>query len=380
MIRKAARHLSKHVLILNNALWIRSPEETKQTERFLALQFSSSPSRKHVPIFAGSMFVRVWPPVFRRRGRSKPTAVLISPVGRLGNLVLQLLNAPVIAHHLGVSDVWFKPTRKWRKQWVVGRRFPRGPSGNLSSTTQLQPTTSFGFSSSLPSRLWQTLAMERNRRFYPPGLNSEINSHVRSTLKTFVALSLPTLSEQDLVIHLRSGDIWHGLDPSYGQPPWAFYERVLSTADWHKVWIVSEDQRSPVFSEIVRWCRRNGRSYVHSGQTLTEAVKLLGAAKNLVASVGTFVPGILFIYPAKRRVFFFDLKKPNLLDSNGEILLSVEDLGRSYRESVMSGNWSASVAQISLMKSYPLSSVGHPRQITGILEAWYTEDPVPELK
>ena len=53
------------------------------------------------------------------------------------------------------------------------------------------------------------------------------------------------LDENDLVIHIRSGDIFNQCHYAYIQPPLSFYIEVISSKKWNNIYILTEKNNNP---------------------------------------------------------------------------------------------------------------------------------------
>ena len=55
----------------------------------------------------------------------------------------------------------------------------------------------------------------------------------------------------DLYIYIRSGDIFIRAHRNYNQPPLCFYEAILDSFKFNKVYIISEDKLNPVIPNLL---------------------------------------------------------------------------------------------------------------------------------
>jgi hypothetical protein len=275
-------------------------------------------------------------------------AVLISGVGRLGNSIIQTLNAVHLAQTLGSTTILY---HRYDAVDNAVLRFQGGISARKVTRSQsLKERT--------PQVLWRTYAMRSGALLTDPCASDF--SAARMALAKGLVYKLSSARSvwptTTLTIYLRGGDIYDmNPHPAYGQPPWAFYEKVLSLNTWGEVRLVSEDTASPVHSKIVAWCADRGVSLVNVGATLSEAVAEISRATSLVGARGTFVPAILFLAPTQRTVYLFhDSPHPLLCAATNEIVRIIDHDG-AFVEAILSNNWKNSAAQRELMMSYPSS-------------------------
>ena len=95
----------------------------------------------------------------------------------------------------------------------------------------------------------------------------------------------------DLVVHIRSGDVFHRINnptlyatPNFVQPPLSFYKRIIREGDFQSIQIVAEDKQNPCIDALLEWDKR---IFFRKQKPLAD-ISLLLAAKNLVIGYGTF--------------------------------------------------------------------------------------------
>jgi hypothetical protein len=181
----------------------------------------------------------------------------------------------------------------------------------------------------------------------------------------YMTLSLVTqtddsLYEPTLYIHLRSGDIFKKTPPhrDYGQPPLAFYTKIIRSQPWGKVHLVFEDQFNPVIAALQRFLSESGIPYeTHSGD-IHHDVEVLLRAKNLVIARGTFIYPILCISKYIDQVFYFEVDEHSLwgLQNSPIHFHKCTDLGETYRATILM-EWKNNAEQNALMLDYPESQI-----------------------
>jgi len=166
------------------------------------------------------------------------------------------------------------------------------------------------------------------------------------------------LSDSTLAIHVRSGDIYfRERVGNWGQPPVAYYERIIREGRWERVLVVCEDKESPVLRPIEALCDDLGIKHIFQSTTLAEDLAVLVGAKNLVVGRGTFAPAVVLLNPVLERIFFFeDRFDSKFLDQSTKVIRVVDQAG-DYRENVLQGKWVNSPAQRQLMVDYPASAL-----------------------
>ncbi len=164
------------------------------------------------------------------------------------------------------------------------------------------------------------------------------------------------LHEPSLYIHLRSGDIFKKTPPhrDYGQPPLAFYTKIIRSQPWRKVHLVFEDQFNSVIPALQHFLSEAGISYeTHSGD-IHHDVEVLLRAKNLVIARGTFIYPILCISKYIEQVFYFEVDEHSLwgLQNSPIHFHKCIDRGETYRKTILT-EWKNNAEQNALMLDYP---------------------------
>ncbi len=325
------------------AVYIQSPKLSNLILAQLSRTIPTAPS--------GQAFVR-WG--LKRNSHSKP-AILITGIGRLGNSVIQTLNALHLARLLGTKTIFYH-----RFDAIHNAKLDLG-SGISAQKLPAVATPN----AARPGLIWRTYAMVSDTLISDP-CNSQFFVARLSLAKKMNLGNTPAnnrRSPQALTIHLRSGDVFSDRPHAgYGQPPWAFYERVLSHKEWAEVHLVSEDFGSPVRQKIVAWCQGRAVKLIESGATLTDAVREVSIATSLVLARGTFAPAILFLAPENRTLYLFDETPHALICQNVNTIYRITDRKGAFARSVLRDNWENTPHQRSLMVTYPIAHLSKPKK------------------
>lgn len=315
------------------AIYVRRPGLDKRIQSKLNDSFPGAP--------LGQAYVR-WG---LRRATEPRLGILIAGVGRLGNSVLQSLNVRSLGRVLHSGIAFYH-----RFDAVDNRPLQFGEEFSL----QRLPVLGFR-PKERPDIIWRTYALDGESPLDSP--TSRSSHQVRDTLRQRILEQLEPLSTEPprtLTVYLRSGDVFcEEPEPHYGQPPWAFFERVLEFRSWTKVVVVSEDRLNPVHALIIEWCRKNEVTVEETGASLGEAIRVIMSASNLTSANGTFIPSLLFLSEGNKDVFCFQDSVNPLLERKGLTIWCVRDVEGGYIQSVMSRNWSNSPSQRKLMVEYP---------------------------
>lgn len=169
--------------------------------------------------------------------------------------------------------------------------------------------------------------------------------------------NLEGLSNDELVIHLRSGDIFSErarVNPNYGQPPLSFYQEIVQIRRWRKVWVVFENGLNPVISPLISWLAQQRISFEISSSDWKTDISLCLRASHLVGGRGTFLDPVLWgsIHLSKFYTFENPLAAERMKSRPHIALLNYVDCAGNYKNSVLT-RWKNSLPQRELMVRYP---------------------------
>lgn len=160
------------------------------------------------------------------------------------------------------------------------------------------------------------------------------------------------------VIHIRSGDIFKPgatVHPGYGQPPLAYYMAVLASINPKRVHVVFQDRLNPVIDRLLNFLNEKQINFEIYSCSLRDDITVLLRANVVIAGIGTFVPGVMWLSKNVKRVYYFGRLPINSADNRFETRI-VSDAG-DYVQRVMDGNWINSVEQRQLMLDYPEENI-----------------------
>ena len=110
--------------------------------------------------------------------------------------------------------------------------------------------------------------------------------------KAFLINNINKLPENDIVIHIRSGDIFKSKPhPNYVPPPLTYYTKQIDKCKYEKIHIICEDTINPVVNELLKLYK----NAVYEKNTLEKDIRILLGATNIIFSVGTFIPSLMLL-------------------------------------------------------------------------------------
>lgn len=103
-----------------------------------------------------------------------------------------------------------------------------------------------------------------------------------------------------LIIHIRSGDIFSNNPHSkYIPPPFNYYKDIIEKNNYKNIQIICEDTKNPVVNKLLTIY-----PYItYKKQSLIEDIKIILQGENVVSSIGTFIPALLYISNNIRNIY-----------------------------------------------------------------------------
>lgn len=187
--------------------------------------------------------------------------------GRLGNNIIQVINCIQIASYYNYNIII--PSHKYlTKQYITINKSITNSNNNIYNHNYTRRITRF-----------EKVVYEKNIEFT-----------ISILQEIFSIKNVPTLHENTVVIHIRSGDIFHSYPHGkYIMPPLSYYTNIINSNNFKKIIMISEDRSNPCVNKLlvlypIIEFRMN---------TLDEDIKLLLGSQNVIESFGTFAPALL---------------------------------------------------------------------------------------
>ena len=135
----------------------------------------------------------------------------------------------------------------------------------------------------------------------------KIKSKIRIHLfKDEILKNLPitNISERDLYIHIRSGDIFsNNVHKPYAQPPLCFYESIFQNFAFDKIYLISQDNSNPIINKLLT----NFKNIIYSNSNLAFDLSVLINCINLVASISSFLNTIIILNSKLRNLWEYNI-------------------------------------------------------------------------
>nr|WP_305528086.1 coagulation factor 5 8 type domain-containing protein [Methylobacterium sp. NEAU 140] len=195
---------------------------------------------------------------------------------------------------------------------------------------------------------------------HPLSMREVVHSYIHRVFNGLPPV-FPAKPEDQLIIHIRSGDIFSTwIDPNYPQPPLSFYqmviERLLGEGKIRSVKMVFENRANPVIPALEDYVTRIGLPLTTQSGSLAEDVAAIANGRYLVFGFGSFGPGVCHLSERVDQVFYFSCNWPQGfqgIETVGQAI-EVREVGGGYMKI---GEWTNSEAQRRLMVEYPAENL-----------------------
>lgn len=239
--------------------------------------------------------------------------------GRLGNNIIQVKNALHIAFYYGYNVIIPKHQYFKYNHLLVS-------STNEDESVELvydNPSRGFYFVSNIDSSI--------NRECF--SMNHDKVREVLLGLFTIDYRSLEPLGDDELVIHIRSGDIITELHDQYIIPPMSYYTNFIDSNKFKKIYILAEDKSNPCIEKL----QKMYSIVSFELRSLTDDIELVLRARNMMMTIGSFIPELLWVTKNTRNIIYpsydeFVFRLVYLAEVDPLITLSSVDLTAYHTE------------------------------------------------
>jgi hypothetical protein len=128
--------------------------------------------------------------------------------------------------------------------------------------------------------------------FFYDFYNLKIENRI-SIFKNEIINNLPkvNVSQNDLIIHVRSGDIFQhkgetDYAPDYSQPPLCFYQKILEQFKFSDIYIIAEDN---IFNPVIKELKKKYPKIKYNQNSLEIDISYLIYGYNIVGSISSFL-------------------------------------------------------------------------------------------
>jgi hypothetical protein len=125
----------------------------------------------------------------------------------------------------------------------------------------------------------------------------DYNSLICNKILDLKDVSDTTIPKEDLLIHVRAGDIYKTkAHRSYAQPPISFYEKTIVENRFNNIHILSEDSGSFVGNQLISIFGQN-RVNIIQEPCYKKAFNIIRCAKNICTSTSSFCTTAILLKP-----------------------------------------------------------------------------------
>jgi len=301
----------------------------------------------------------------------------VSLSGRLGNNIIQLAHSIAVCNELNISQLHYDAVG-WKDVGDNIAAYYRKNAIVLPSGLKLE------FVDSGRRRDTGTILMGDDLYTHSVGLLINKGRRLGAT-KRDLAFALEYLLDHDepgsqmggvnthhrehVVLHVRGNDVFGEGVPTasriptdYAQPPSSFY--LLALEDIFAqikseplVTLLSQDNLNPARQDIERFLISKGVEFNTRSPDMKTAARSVRRATYIIASRGTFVPGLRLGTRTKCCLYYFrDIELNHLAkikNSHEEIRVVEDTLGKYTKR----GDWMALREQVKMISAYPSSAL-----------------------
>lgn len=204
--------------------------------------------------------------------------------GRLGNNIIQLKNAISVGVYYGYNVVIPKH-QYFNKTFIKINK-----NDNKQSKMFIDRQGSNFFYSNRIS-VFNKEAFE---------INQDKVKKILIELFIINSTTLEPLGKNDVVIHIRSGDIFVTPHPRYVPSPLSYYTEIIDDNKFENIYIIAENKNNPCIDKLLQLYPQ----IYFKMSSLHDDIKLLLKAQNIICSVGTLVPTMMYFTDNVKNIHF----------------------------------------------------------------------------
>lgn len=247
--------------------------------------------------------------------------------GRLGNNITQLVNAIYLGLYLKEDFIYYPHHNLFKNKPI-----------KISDTSYKQ-------------QVYEHRFFNRDKVCSSFNIDNTLFDKYKEDIKKLLKEAIEfkninnNITENDLVIHIRSGDVYNKTPhPGWIQPPLHFYEKVINSKKWEKIYLICEDTNSPVISPLL-----NKYNNIHFKiQPLIEDIKYIIGCKNICFGMGSFIPALLLFNNKIHNMYYPRYCYRYLLD----ITSYINKIEYNLPNYIKKGEWKNTKEQILVMLKY----------------------------
>lgn len=243
---------------------------------------------------------------------------LTNSIGRTGNCMVCVINAINHALQTDIQTISFDSMC-----WQSNALLP-GKSSHSTKENTLLNSMNIGIINKSNSGKKATskgcVNWNKNKKQYESWFSGFYNGDtcfedriniVQKYIRPLFTFKEHTLNDDDLVIHLRSGDIF-SLRPHYAyiQPPLSFYIEIIENSKWNKIYVITEKDDSPIYKKlrelypnIITFLEKPENRHGGNGWGFKQDLEYLVGAVNYVPCQSSLCPLIIQLSKTIKNVY-----------------------------------------------------------------------------
>jgi len=262
---------------------------------------------------------------------------IINWSGRLGNNICQIVNAILFAHYNNIEIITFPKHVYFKQNCIDLNKYDLNNNKNNEK-----------------NKIFNDIFFSRNKICKKYNLNITIfenkKINISEILKDLINLAEYKnidITDNDLTIHIRSGDVYQSNTHSgWIQPPLCFYENIIKERVWNKIFLICEDNKSPVIKPLI--CKYS--NIVFKIQKLQQDINIIIQSKNICFGMGSFIPALLLLNNNLNTIYYPKYCYRYIID-----LISYKEK-KEYEllNYIQIGEWKNTNEQIDIMLNYTI--------------------------
>ena len=226
----------------------------------------------------------------KNKNLTKIKTVYVEKSFNFGNSIVLLNNLLYYCEILNISNIYLNSKRIWPIFANITKK-----TINIS----LVPKKNVDFTDE------SVVVFDKKLLYFQKIIKQEIRI---DKLKYEIKNNLPKvdINPNDLFIHIRSGDIFRyqsNRGMSYAQPPLCFYENILNSFKFMRIYIIAQDKLNPLINILTK----KFKNIIFNIHSLKEDFLLLLNAYNIVASISSLLTTSIIINDNLKILWEYDL-------------------------------------------------------------------------
>jgi hypothetical protein len=223
---------------------------------------------------------------------------LIKGCGRTGNFIICLLYAITYAKKHGFEKIEFSKIH-WSPNPSINKKIINDFFNKLEIFISKESNS---------NDVVTEFTVDKFYRRIPLSFEERIDI-IKQYIKPIMNINPQFIGDNDLVIHLRSGDIMVGGNSEMIQPPLEFYKKVIESNKWNKIYVITErEPLNPIYN-VLKETYENVITFVEdkrnrqNGYNFKKDFDYLIGAKHYIPCQSSLCPFIIQISDTIKNVY-----------------------------------------------------------------------------